>query len=70
MKICFIPIDNRPVCYNLAQEIAKIDKNITLYIPPKNLLGSLTRNADITGLYTWLNKVPQTDAIILSLLEI
>ena len=67
MKICFIPIDNRPVCYNLAKEIAKIDKNITLYIPPKNLLGSLTRNADITGLYTWLNKVPQTDAIILSL---
>ncbi len=34
MKICFIPIDNRPVCYNLAKEIAKIDENIELYSTP------------------------------------
>ena len=37
MKICFIPIDNRPVCYNLAKEIARIDEEITLYIPPRKL---------------------------------
>lgn len=67
MKICFIPIDNRPVCYNLAKEIAKTDENITFYIPPRKLLGGLTKDADVVGLYTWLNQVPQVDAIILSL---
>lgn len=67
MKICFIPIDNRPVCYNLAKEIARIDEDITLYIPPRKLLGDLKKNADITGLYTWLNQVPEVDSIVLSL---
>ena len=67
MKICFIPIDNRPVCYNLAKEIAKIDENIELYIPPRSLLGGLTKDADVVGLYTWLNQIPQVDTIILSL---
>lgn len=67
MKICFIPIDNRPVCYNLAKEIARIDEEITLYIPPRKLLGDLKKNADITGLYTWLNQIPEVDSIVLSL---
>ncbi|MCM1266152.1 MAG: DUF4127 family protein, partial [Candidatus Gastranaerophilales bacterium] len=67
MKICFVPIDNRPVCYNLAKEIAKIDKDLELYIPPRNMLGGLTHNAKITELYSWLNKIPEVDAIILSL---
>lgn len=67
MKICFIPIDNRPVCYNLAKEIAGIDDEITLYIPPRKLLGDLKKNADITGLYTWLNQIPEVDSIVLSL---
>ena len=31
MKICFLPIDNRPVCYNLAKDILAIDKNIKLH---------------------------------------
>lgn len=67
MKICFIPIDNRPVCYNLAKEITKIDSDIELYIPPRNMLGDLKRTADIVGLYSWINSVPEVDAIILSL---
>ncbi len=67
MKICFIPIDNRPVCYNLAKEITKIDRNIELFIPPRDMLGGLTKNANITGLYSWLNCIPNVDAIILSL---
>lgn len=67
MKICFVPIDNRPVCYNLAKDIAKIDKNIELFIPPRNLLGDLKHTANIVGLYSWLNKLPEVDAIILSL---
>ena len=47
MKICFIPIDNRPVCYNLAKNIVAIDKSIELLIPPRNLLGGLFEKSSI-----------------------
>ena len=67
MKLCVIPIDNRPVCYNLIKEISRIDKTIELYIPPRHLLGSLTKNADIVGLYSWLCKLPEVDSIVVSL---
>ena len=67
MKICFIPIDNRPVCYTLAQDICAIDKNIELLLPPREMLGSLTINADYTNILEWLKNIPKSDAIILSL---
>ena len=67
MKICFIPIDNRPVCYNLAKDISEIDENIKLFIPPRELLGSLTKIADTDKILDWLKAVPKCDAIILSL---
>ncbi len=31
MKIAIVPIDNRPVCYNLPKEIAAIDSSIELF---------------------------------------
>lgn len=67
MKICFIPIDNRPVCYNLAKDICEIDKEIELFIPPRSMLGSLEKQADISNLFEWLENVPTCDAIIISL---
>ncbi len=67
MKICFIPIDNRPVCYNLAKDICSIDEEIELLIPPRNLLGDLTKQADIKNLMLWLKNSPEVDSIILSL---
>ena len=67
MKICFIPIDNRPVCYTLALDISAIDKNIEFLIPPRNLLGSLTKEAQYDEILKWLEKTPKCDAIILSL---
>ena len=67
MKLCVIPIDNRPVCYNLIKEITAIDEDIKLYMPPRYMLGSLTKTADIVGIYSWLGKLPQVDAIVLSL---
>lgn len=67
MKICFIPIDNRPVCYNLAKDIAAIDSNIEMLIPPREYLGDLTKTADIDNLIRWLENVPACDSIILSL---
>ena len=67
MKICFIPIDNRPVCYNLAKDIASIDTNIELFLPPRKMLGDLKKTANINGILSWLKSCPKSDAIILSL---
>ena len=68
MKICFIPIDNRPVCYNLAKDICAIDESIELFIPPREMLGDLTKTADIEGLFAWLKELPQDiHCMILSL---
>ena len=67
MKICFIPIDNRPVCYNLAKDICAVDKNIELFIPPREFLGDLTKPAKIEELFQWLENLPKTDCMIIAL---
>ncbi len=67
MKIAFLPIDNRPVCYSLAKNITEIDSDIELFIPPREFLGSLIKNADIESLFLWLESLPEVDAMILSL---
>lgn len=67
MKIAFIPIDNRPVCYNLAVDIAAIDEDIELLVPPREYLGSLTKNADVNNLFEWFKNLSDVDKVILSL---
>lgn len=67
MKICFIPIDNRPVCYNLAKEIAAMDGDIELFLPPREFLGDLKKNAKVNNILEWLENQPESDAIILAL---
>ena len=67
MKICFIPIDNRPVCYNLAKDILAIDEIFELFIPPREFLGDLTKSANIEKIINWLKNCPACDAVIISL---
>lgn len=67
MKIAFIPIDNRPVCYTLAQQIANIDSDIELYLPPRELLGDLKKSANIAEIFNWLKTLPHIDKAIVSL---
>ncbi len=67
MKICFIPIDNRPVCYTLPKNIVEIDDNLELFIPPREFLGSLTKYANVDKLFEWIESIPQTDCMIISL---
>ena len=67
MRICFIPIDNRPVCYNLAKDITDIDEDIELLIPPREYLGDLRKKADIEKLFLWLEQMSECDSIVLSL---
>lgn len=67
MKIAFLPIDNRPVCYTLAKYIAQIDESIEFFLPPRECLGDLTKAADIENLISWLENLPKVDSLILSL---
>lgn len=68
MKIVFLPIDNRPVCYQMPKMIAEINKNIELCMPPIELLGSLTDVADTAKLMDWLfENINGADAVVLSL---
>ena len=67
MRICFIPIDNRPVCYNLPKDITACDSSIEFYIPPREILGGLNKNANIEKIYDWMHSIPHTDFTIISL---
>ena len=67
MKICFVPIDNRPVCYSLAKDIAAIDGDIELLTPPREFLGDLTKSARVNEILDWLENIPACDAMVLSL---
>lgn len=67
MKIALIPIDNRPVCYNLVRDIANIDSALELFLPDKKLLGSLRSNSDVEGILSWLDNLENVDVIVVSL---
>ena len=67
MNISFIPIDNRPVCYTLPEQICAIDSDINLFMPKREFLGSLTKYADVEAIFDWLKKLPQMDAIVMCL---
>lgn len=67
MKICFIPIDNRPVCYTLPKDIAEIDADIELFLPPREYLGDLKKSADTEKIFEWMQNIPKTDCMVVSL---
>ena len=67
MNIAFIPIDNRPVCYSLPQQICAIDSEIDLFMPERKFLGSLTKYADVEAIFEWLEHLPKIDAIVMCL---
>ena len=67
MNIAFVPIDNRPVCYSLPNQIAKISGDINLYLPEESMLGDLTKNADTEGILNWLEDLKNLDVVVVSL---
>ena len=67
MRICFIPIDNRPVCWSMAKLIADCDESVEFYLPPREILGGLTTQTDVEALYDWLQTVPVVDSFVLAL---
>ncbi len=67
MRVGFIPIDNRPVCYTLPALIAGIDNSLELFLPPRELLGDLKRGADVDAILAWLQDLKNVDAFVISL---
>lgn len=67
MNIAFIPIDNRPVCYTLCEQICDLNDNINLFIPDRNLLGDLTKCADVQAIFNWLENLSHIDAFVICL---
>ena len=54
MRIAFVPIDNRPVCYTLPKLIAEIDNSVELLLPAREDLGDLTKIANLENIFNWL----------------
>ncbi len=67
MNIAFIPIDNRPVCYTLVEQICAINSNIKLFMPEREFLGSLTKYANVDKIFSWLENLPELDVIVMCL---
>ena len=67
MNIAFVPIDNRPVCYTLPEQICAINNDIKLVIPEREWLGDLTKYAQTDKIFKWLKNLPSVDALVLSL---
>ena len=67
MRIGFLPIDDRPVCYTLPELITQCNSDIEILMPDRNSLGNLTKYADTERIFEWLRGLENLDALILSL---
>ncbi len=66
-RIAFIPIDNRPVCYQLPKQIVDLDNVYELLIPNREFMGSLTSQAYVPLIFDWLRNLKNIDIIVCSL---
>ena len=66
-KIALIPIDNRPVCYTLPEQIINLANEHELFLPDRSLLGDLTKNANVDGLFDWFKSLSDVDIFVVSL---
>lgn len=67
MRIVFIPIDNRPVCYTLPYHITDVDMDIELLMPPRELLGDLKNGANVPVILNWLDSLDYFDKAVIAL---
>lgn len=67
LKIALIPIDNRPICYDLIKDVLSIDENIKLFMPDISLLGGLTTKSNIDEIFNFIKNLQEVDYLIISL---
>ena len=69
-NILVIPIDNRPVCYDLPVMTAQIDSTSRVFIPPREFLGGLTTYANYEGILSWCKKITTKNKIDYAILAL
>ena len=69
-QILIIPIDNRPVCYELPIQAAEIFDGINIFAPNIELLGDLNRDANIRGIQKWAKKTIQDNDIDIAIIAL
>lgn len=67
MNIAFIPIDNRPVCYTLPEQICAMNEGVHLFMPERKFLGGLKQCANIGAIFEWLENLKNIDVFVMSL---
>ena len=65
--IALIPIDHRPVCYDLPKQVIAITDKYELFVPPIDFLGGLVSPANKQNLLNWLKNLPRCDYTVISL---
>ena len=68
MKIAVVPIDNRPICYDLIKDILAIDKSIELFIPKLSALGGLIDNSNIDEIFDFIEKLKCSRAEVVAII--
>ncbi len=66
-KIAIVPIDNRPICYDLIEDVLRIDENIEFFMPKIEALGGLYSSANIRQLFDFLESLDKVDYLVVSL---
>ncbi|MBQ4123981.1 DUF4127 family protein [bacterium] len=66
-NIAIIPIDNRPVCYNLAAQISSLDRENKVFLPDISFMGTNKKPADINSILCWLEELKNIDIVIIAL---
>ncbi|MBQ8476805.1 DUF4127 family protein, partial [bacterium] len=66
-NVAVIPIDNRPICYDLIEDILSTDNNINIHMPDLSLLGGLCSSSNIEGLFNFIESLPHVDYFVVAL---
>ena len=66
-KIAFIPLDNRPVCYDLPSGIIDCSGDFELILPPIECVGALFSVADYEKILDWFANISHVDYVICAL---
>lgn len=66
-NIAFIPLDNRPVCYDLPIDVINCTTDYQIFLPPISDIGGLYDVANFDKIISWLNELNNIDYIIVAL---
>ncbi len=66
LNIIYIPLDNRPVCYDYVQQTMEAT-GCNIIMPPEKFIADSSNNGDPEAIWDWLqNKAPKADAAVIS----